>query len=205
MSCSWNRVLDTHLTVDQQQRLAVARVGIAGAGGLGSNCALMLARSGIGQLVVADHDVVSLSNLNRQTYWPEHVGQAKVLALQSQLLTLRPDMTVRAVQLCLTGPTACELFADCSIVVEAVDNPSAKRELVEALLEAGHQVVAASGMAGWGGSMERRHIGSRLTVVGDFTREVGPNAPPMAPRVIMAAALEADEVLCRLLALPVFS
>ena len=61
-------VLASHLDAAQRRRLAEARVGIAGAGGLGSNCAVLLARSGVIRLTIADHDVVSLSNLNRQFY-----------------------------------------------------------------------------------------------------------------------------------------
>ena len=198
----WDSVLESHLSPAEIQRLATARVGIAGAGGLGSNCALMLARSGIGALVIADHDVVSLSNLNRQAYWPRHLAQPKVLALKEQLEELRPELCIQTEQMRLTGATACVLFRHCDVVVEAVDDPVTKSELVSALLQAGFQVVSASGMAGWGGDMARRQLGSQCTVVGDFTREVAEGRPPMAPRVLMAAALEADEVLCRLLAPP---
>ncbi len=75
-----------------------------------------------------------------------------------------------------------------------------KKTLVEALLRQGHSVVSASGMAGWGGPpMTARRVGTRLTVVGDFITEIGPGCPPMAPRVVMAAALEADAVLSLLL------
>ena len=49
-------------------------VGIAGAGGLGSNCAVALARVGIGTLIIADFDVVSESNLNRQYYFYDQIG-----------------------------------------------------------------------------------------------------------------------------------
>ena len=91
--------------------------------------------------------------------------------------------------------TVCALFRGCDVVVEAVDAPEIKRMLVEALLQAGHAVVSASGMAGWGGpDMVRRRMG-RLVVVGDMERAVGPGMPPLAPRVVMAAALEADAVL----------
>ena len=98
------------------------------------------------------------------------------------------------------GPSACGLFAGCDIVVEAVDDPEVKKNLVEALLLAGHRVVSASGMAGWGGvPMTARKLGSRLVVVGDHVSGIGPGMPPLAPRVVMAAAMEADAVLEMLL------
>ena len=96
------------------------------------------------------------------------------------------------------SPAAASFFSGCDIVAEAVDSAASKQELVHALLEAGHCVVAASGMGGWGGDMHRRILG-RLTVVGDFTAEVGPDRPALAPRVMMAAAMQADEIIRRIL------
>ena len=55
-----------YFTQEQRQLLAAARVGLAGAGGLGSNAAMMLARCGVGALVLVDGDSVEPSNLNRQ-------------------------------------------------------------------------------------------------------------------------------------------
>lgn len=52
-----------------KDHLAGFRVGIAGAGGLGSNCAVALARSGVGTLVISDFDVVEPANLNRQYFF----------------------------------------------------------------------------------------------------------------------------------------
>lgn len=193
-------VLAPHLDAEQRRRLAEARVGIAGAGGLGSNCAVLLARSGVIHLTIADHDVVSLSNLNRQFYWPRHVGRPKVDALGEILRDLNPAIRPDLRRERLNSGNVAAAFAGCSVVVEAVDDAGVKKELVEALLRAGHVVVSASGMAGWGGPpMTTRRIGSRLIVVGDHESEVTPDRPALAPRVVMAAALEADAVLCRIL------
>ena len=52
-----------------RDHLSRFRVGIAGAGGLGSNCAVSLARSGIGTLVISDFDVIEPGNLNRQYFF----------------------------------------------------------------------------------------------------------------------------------------
>ena len=73
--------------------LAVLRqssVGIAGAGGLGSNVAVALARAGIGRLVIADFDRIEPSNLNRQQYFVDQVGERKVEALRENLLAINP-------------------------------------------------------------------------------------------------------------------
>ncbi len=192
----WDAVLESHLSEAQRSRLASVRIGMIGAGGLGSNCAVFLVRSGIRRLAIADHDVVSLSNLNRQHFFPRHLGMPKVEALGEMLRELNPEVELRLEQRRLEGADASTAFAGCDVVVEAVDDPQAKKELVEALLLAGHRVVSASGMAGWGGPpMTARSFGSRLVVVGDHASEVGPGMPPLAPRVVMAAAMEADAVL----------
>ena len=59
------------------ERVKSAKVGIAGLGGLGSNIAVMLARTGIGELVLADFDLVEPSNLNRPAlfYFPSRPVQ----------------------------------------------------------------------------------------------------------------------------------
>lgn len=194
----WDEVLATHLSAQQRAGLAATRVGLAGAGGLGSNCAALLVRSGIRKLRIADPDVVAVSNLNRQLFWPSQVGQPKVDALESLLRALNPDLELEPHRIRLTEDSVCDFFRGCDIVVEAVDAAETKRSLVEKLLDAGHVVVSASGMAGWGGAMSRRDLG-RLTVVGDFVSATGPGAPPMGPRVVMAAAMQADAVLQRIL------
>ena len=56
----WDVVLEGHLAAEQCKVLASARIGMAGAGGLGSNCAVFLARTGIRDFVIADPDVVAL-------------------------------------------------------------------------------------------------------------------------------------------------
>lgn len=179
----WDAVLEGHLAAEQCKVLASARIGMAGAGGLGSNCAVFLARTGIRDFVIADPDVVALSNLNRQHFFPRHLGLPKVEALGTVLRELNPSVILRLEPRALDGPSACALFAGCDIVVEAVDDPEVKKNLVEALLLAGHRVVSASGMAGWGGvPMTARKLGSRLVVVGDHVSGIGPGMPPLAPR-----------------------
>ena len=63
------------------KKIKSATVGIAGVGGLGSNIAVSLARLGIGNLIIADFDVVEPSNLNRQYYFADQIGMYKVDAL----------------------------------------------------------------------------------------------------------------------------
>ena len=186
--------LARYLSPDQLATLRAARVGIAGAGGLGSNAALMLARSGVGNLVLVDDDVVDASNLNRQQYWPRHVGRPKVEALAELLQELNPEMGVEARRMRLDQNNMAEVLPACPIWVEAFDGPDDKTLLVETALLGGYRIASASGMGGWGGkAMGKRYLGN-LVLVGDFSTDIL-LAPPLAPRVTEAAALLADAVL----------
>ncbi len=196
----WREVMAPHLDAECRTRLASACVGLAGAGGLGSNCAVLLARSGIGRLVIADFDRVSPSNLNRQHFFPEHLGLSKVVALERVIRGINPGVRVEAHDLRLDPENTVRIFRDCDPVVEAVDRAEIKKMLFEALAGTGVFVVSASGMAGWGGPpMRCRAFGSRGVVVGDGRCGVAPGMPVLAPRVMMAAAMQADQVLARIL------
>lgn len=181
-------------------RLASVHIGIAGAGGLGSNVALLLARSGVRRLRVVDHDCVDASNLNRQCYWPEDVGRPKVEALRERLLALEPALKLEALQRRIEGPEVCTLFEGCAIVVEALDGAMLKAELCSSLLAGGFYVVAASGIGGYGmPPMQVRRMGASFVCVGDFASSVDDGLPPLGPRVMQAAALQADAVLVKIL------
>jgi len=180
--------------------LASVKVGIAGAGGLGSNVAMLLVRSGVRRLLVVDHDRVEPSNLNRQCYWPEDVGKPKVEALRDRLLALEPELLLNVSREQITAATAWTLFRDCAIVVEALDEAGIKAALCSALLAEGTYVVAASGIGGCGmAPMQVRRVGGSFVCVGDFVSAVNEDTPPLAPRVMQAAALQADAVLAKIL------
>lgn len=178
-----------------RERLAKARIGIAGAGGLGSNIAMMLARSGVGHLVIADFDTVDESNLNRQHYAREHVGASKVDALSQQIHAVDPRVEMQAFRLRVTPQNARELFGGCDIVCEAFDDARAKAMLVEQLLSLtpGPIVVSGNGMAGIGPASEivTRRLGSRLYVCGDGESDVDAGEVMYAPRVMLCAAQQA--------------
>ena len=78
------------MTQAQSQLLQEAKVAIMGLGGLGSNVAMWLARSGVGHMLLYDFDNVELSNLNRQYYFLEDVGEYKAMALVKHLRRVNP-------------------------------------------------------------------------------------------------------------------
>jgi len=178
-------------------RLAGVTVGIGGAGGLGSNVALHLVRSGFTRFVLADFDKVQAGNLNRQFYFPDQIGQLKVYALAQNLLRLNPDLKLSLQPVHLTERNMEQIFGSCQVLVEALDDPAAKRMFVENALKLGKRVVSASGLAGWGDSDAIRIAGwqnGRLVIIGDRLTDVK-DQPPLAPRVGVVAAKQADVVL----------
>ena len=191
---------NTYLPPEERTALESARVGIAGAGGLGSNCAMHLVRAGVKHITIADFDVVNESNLNRQFFFRDQIGQKKVEAIKENLLRIEPDADIRAVDMRLDASSAREIFADCGIVVEAFDAVDAKVMLVSAFASSGKKLVTASGLAGWGRSnaMKVRKMGN-IVAIGDGETSVGDGAAPVSPRVGIAAAMEANAVVSLLL------
>ncbi len=175
--------------------LSGKKVGIAGAGGLGSNCAAALARAGVGSLVIADFDRVSEANLDRQFYFLDQVGMLKVEALAENLRRIDASISIAAHALRLGPESLLEIFSGCDVIVEAFDTSEAKAMMIEIILSGmpGTPLVAASGLAGYGRSegIRARNSG-RFWLVGDLETEVGSESPPMAPRVGIAACMEAN-------------
>ncbi|MBI4982094.1 MAG: sulfur carrier protein ThiS adenylyltransferase ThiF [Candidatus Omnitrophica bacterium] len=172
-------------------------VGIAGLGGLGSNCSACLVRSGFRKFILADFDKVELNNLNRQFYFLDQVGLNKTDCLKANLLRINPDLDITLVTQKISKDNAAVVFADCDVVVEAFDKVEYKCLMAEVFLGSGKLFVSASGMAGWGNSdaIRIKKIKDSCFLVGDNCSEVAGLLPPCAPRVTIAAAKEADVIL----------
>jgi sulfur carrier protein ThiS adenylyltransferase len=175
------------------------RVGIAGAGGLGSNCAAALARSGVGTLVISDFDVIEEPNLNRQFYFFDQIGMEKTKALRENLLKINPDVEVMVHHTMLNSENIQVIYADCDVIVEAFDRSDMKEMLIATVQTkmTGIPLVVGSGMAGWGKneSIRYRKIDEYLYVCGDESTEVSDELPPLAPRVGIVSHMQANVVL----------
>jgi sulfur carrier protein ThiS adenylyltransferase len=184
-------------------RVKAAKVAIAGLGGLGSNIAVMLARTGVGNLLLVDFDIVEPSNLNRQNYYIEDLGLPKTVALQEQIKKINPFIKLKIKTVRVAEANVPELFAGYDVVCEAFDNPEAKAMLVNTVLEQlpGVKIVAASGMAGYASSnlirTERKM--NNLYVCGDMENGARIGNGLMAPRVQICAGHQANMVLRLLL------
>jgi sulfur carrier protein ThiS adenylyltransferase len=182
-----------------KRHLRKFRVGIAGAGGLGSNCAIALARSGVGTLVLCDFDLIEEANLNRQYYFTDQVGMMKTIALKENLVRINPDVFVIIHQKKLDRLNIPEIFSGCDVIVEAFDSSDMKEIITETiqLKMPGTPLVIGSGLAGWGrcNDIRCRKIDDTLYVCGDESSEVSENLPPMAPRVGMVGNMQANIVI----------
>lgn len=176
-----------------------ATVGIAGLGGLGSAVAVALARIGVGRLILADFDVVEPSNLNRQQYFIDQIGMTKTEALEANLRRINPYVKYETHCVRLTPDNIPTLFAGADVLVEAFDRADQKAMLLQSF--PGKPIVAASGMAGFGSgeTIGVREMGGRIHVVGDLETGAAPGCGLMAPRVGIAAHMQANVVLRLLL------
>lgn len=181
---------------DIASKLAEARIGVAGVGGMGSHVAEALVRSGIGHLTIADFDAVDVSNLFRQCYLPSDVGRKKTEAMADRLLAIEPELDLRVFDGRIAPENACDVFSGCSVVCEAFDRPDQKAMLVESLLSGSKDVivVSCSGMAGFGSSnlIRTERPMDRLYVCGDGISEVSGSPGLTAARVMVCAGHAAN-------------
>ena len=193
-----SRAFDARFSPEIREKLSAAHVAVAGLGGLGSNISVMLARSGVGHLLLVDFDTVDVTNLNRQAYGIPHLGMTKCEAIQKTLADINPYLDIETHILRVTEENATALFKGSPIVCEAFDRADQKAMLVGTLLrETECTVVSGIGMAGYSDSnrirTEKRL--SRLYVCGDQTTDVGEDMGLMAPRVAVCAGHMANKVI----------
>ncbi|MCL1984367.1 MAG: sulfur carrier protein ThiS adenylyltransferase ThiF [Methanomassiliicoccaceae archaeon] len=182
-------------TPGSRKVLREKKAAVAGLGGLGSNIAVMLARAGVGRLLLVDHDTVEISNLNRQHYDITHLGMPKTDALRMQIERIDPFVAIETKNVKVTEDNAERIFGDHDVICEAFDDPRDKAMLADVLLPLGKTVVAASGISGMGSANEIRteRMFSELYVCGDKGADEDDGL--MSPRVTVCAGHQANIVL----------
>jgi sulfur carrier protein ThiS adenylyltransferase len=171
------------------------RIGIAGAGGIGSNVAVQMIRAGLGcALKIVDFDRIEASNLNRQFYFADQIGRSKATTLVENLRRIDPAADLQALVMRLDARNMARTFQDVDVVVEGFDGARDKKILLETFAGSPKMVVAASGVAGLDlAGITVRTMGN-CHIVGDFTTEAEPRNL-YAPKVIMVAALMSQIIL----------
>lgn len=128
-----------------QRRLGAASVLIVGLGGLGAPAATYLAGAGVGRIGLADNDVVSLSNLQRQVLYAEaEVGSPKTSAARNRLAAINGDVTFEIHPDGLTAENARSLIGGYDLVVDCCDNFATRYLLDDVCAETGRPWVYGS-------------------------------------------------------------
>jgi len=128
-----------------QRKLLDAKVLVVGAGGLGAPALLYLAAAGVGTLGIADDDIVSLSNLQRQIlYATGEIGEAKTAAAVRRLTALNPDIAVQPHNVRLTPDNAAGLITPYDLVLDGCDNFQTRFAVSDACVALGKPLVSAA-------------------------------------------------------------
>ncbi|MFA5878593.1 MAG: sulfur carrier protein ThiS adenylyltransferase ThiF [Candidatus Margulisiibacteriota bacterium] len=187
----------TYLTKEELTKIQNTKIGIAGCGGLGSNIAVSLVRTGFINLEIIDFDHVELSNLNRQYFFLDEVGQPKIEALKNRLKKINPDVNIKSTQIKLTRENITNYFKAADFIFEAFDQTKAKLLLFEAFGNSNKILIFGSGLAGYStkDALKIKKIKKNIYLVGDQKTEANKSTPPLAPRVIICANLMAATAL----------
>lgn len=129
------------------ERLRKSTVAVFGLGGVGGYVAEALARSGVGKLELVDHDVFSITNLNRQILATRDVvGQDKVLVAARRIAAIDPEIQVNPRKIFYTPETAHLFdFSQYDYVVDAIDTVTGKLQLIQAAQAAGTPIISSMG------------------------------------------------------------
>ena len=133
------------------QKLTASKILVVGVGGVGAYAAEMLARSGVGHLVIIDPDVVSETNINRQLIaLHSTIGKPKVEVLRQRLLDINPDIDVDARQLYLKDELTDQILDEChyDYVVDAIDTLAPKVFLLYSAVKRNIPIVSSMGSGG---------------------------------------------------------
>lgn len=135
------------LDAGEQARLARAHVLVAGLGGVGSYCAEALARAGVGRLTLIDHDVVAVSNINRQLpALLSTVGQPKAELMAARIRDINPACELSVIREFLIPETVADIVpADVDFVIDCIDSLNCKVALVASSVERGLRVASSMG------------------------------------------------------------
>lgn len=132
--------------VDGQERVSQAHALVVGAGGLGSPASLYLASAGVGQITLIDHDVVDVTNLQRQiAHTQDRVGQLKVESLKKAIEQINPEVQVQCIAQRADSVLLNHHVALADVVLDCTDNFETRHAINLACVQ--HKKPLVSGSA----------------------------------------------------------
>jgi len=139
------QIMLPQIDIEGQEKLLAATVLIVGLGGLGSPVALYLAAAGVGHLVLADHDTVDLSNLQRQiVHHNESVGTLKVESAAAAIRALNPEIRTTLISEKLAGDALRNTIDRVDLVLDGTDNFTARYAINDACFAARKPLVSGA-------------------------------------------------------------
>ena len=175
-----------------QARIMQARVGIAGCGGLGVNVITQLAVAGVSRFVLSDPQVPGVTNLNRQFIYASSRGSPKVRSAAEWIRSLNPRAEVEV----HAEPVSMDMFSDCDVIVDCLDNMGGRMLLSDSSVEHGIPLVHA-GVQDTFGQIAVCIPGRTLSLrdmIGTLPESKG-DLPAVGAAVSVIAGMEALEVL----------
>ena len=147
------QIMLPEMDIAGQERLVGATVLIVGIGGLGSPAALYLAAAGVGHLILADHDHVDLSNLQRQiAHTTDAIGDNKAVSARVRIGTLNPTVKVTVISEKLTAERLTDLADQVTLVLDCTDNYASRYMLNDTCWRLGIALVSAAAIR-WEGQL----------------------------------------------------
>lgn len=177
---------------DGQARIMQAKVGIAGCGGLGVNVITQLTVAGVSRFVLSDPQVPDVTNLNRQFIYASSQGVPKVETAAEWIRSLNPSAEVEV----HVEPVSMDVFSDCDVIVDCLDNMNGRMLLSDSSVEHGIPLVHA-GVQDTFGQIAVCIPGrtpSLRDMIGTLPESKG-DVPSVGAAVSVIAGMEALEVL----------
>lgn len=138
-------ILLDEVGIEGQERILAAHALVIGAGGLGSPVALYLGSAGVGQLTLVDHDVVDLTNLQRQiAHTQDRVGQPKVVSAAQAVQAINPEAQITCIQERADAALLERLVPDATVVLDCSDNYTTRQAVNAACVHHGIPLVAGA-------------------------------------------------------------
>lgn len=132
--------------IEGQESLLASRALVVGVGGLGSPVAMYLASAGVGTLILADHDTVEISNLQRQIiHTTERLGMLKAESGKQAIHALNPSTKVETLLTRMDDESLGQTIAQVDIVIDCTDNFATRHAINRACVK--HRVPLVSGAA----------------------------------------------------------
>lgn len=192
--------LTKYLQLDELVKIQQVKIGIAGCGGIGSNCANNLLRLGFRDFILIDFDRVDYTNLNRQFYFYNQIGNYKTEMLKNNLQIINPDVLVKTNIIKVNSENVYSLFKECDMVIEGFDNPANKKMIIEGLYSR-IPLITTSGLGDYWklDDIKIREVNKNLTIIGDLVSDTEKSQSPLSPGVSVTAGKVAGEVLKKFL------